>query len=104
MELWIVGFILLIIKLIVVLVALLLVAGWMVWVERKLLGRFQVRFGPNRAGKFGFFQPMADIIKLLTKEDTVPGEADRCHLSILSRGHRYHDPPPIRGGSLRGRV
>ena len=77
MELWIVGFILLIIKLIVVLVALLLVAGWMVWVERKFLGRFQVRFGPNRAGKFGFFQPMADIIKLLTKEDTVPGEADR---------------------------
>ena len=68
---------LLIIKLIVVLVALLLVAGWMVWVERKLLGRFQVRFGPNRAGKFGFFQPMADIIKLLTKEDTMPGEADR---------------------------
>ena len=76
MELWIVGFILLIIKLTVVLVALLLVAGWMVWVERKLLGRFQVRFGPNRAGKFGFFQPMADIIKLLTKEDTMPGEAD----------------------------
>jgi NADH-quinone oxidoreductase subunit H len=77
MAIWIIGFILLIIKLIVVLVALLLVAGWMVWVERKLLGRFQVRFGPNRAGKFGFFQPMADIIKLLTKEDTMPGEADR---------------------------
>ncbi len=74
---WVVGFIFLIIKLIVVLVALLLIAGWMVWVERKLLGRFQVRFGPNRAGKFGFFQPMADIVKLLTKEDTVPGEADR---------------------------
>ncbi len=77
MAIWIIGFMLLIIKLIVVLVALLLVAGWMVWVERKLLGRFQVRFGPNRAGKFGFFQPMADIIKLLTKEDTMPGEADR---------------------------
>jgi NADH-quinone oxidoreductase subunit H len=76
MAMWIIGFILLIIKLIIVLVALLLVAGWMVWVERKLLGRFQVRFGPNRAGKFGFFQPMADIIKLLTKEDTMPGEAD----------------------------
>lgn len=85
MELWIVGFILLIIKLIIVLVALLLVAGWMVWVERKLLGRFQVRFGPNRAGKFGFFQPMADIIKLLTKEDTLPGEADRV-VFLLSPG------------------
>jgi len=77
MAMWIVGFIFLVIKLFVVLVALLLIAGWMVWVERKLLGRFQVRFGPNRAGKFGFFQPLADIIKLVTKEDTVPGEADR---------------------------
>ena len=77
MEIWIIGFILLLIKLIVVLGVLLLIAGWMVWVERKLLGRFQVRFGPNRAGKFGFLQPVADIIKLLTKEDTMPGEADR---------------------------
>ena len=77
MAIWVIGFILLIIKLIVVLVVLLLGAGWLVWVERKLLGRFQVRFGPNRAGKFGFFQPVADIIKLLTKEDTMTGEADR---------------------------
>ncbi len=77
MEIWIIGFILLLIKVIVVLGVLLLIAGWMVWVERKLLGRFQVRFGPNRAGKFGFLQPVADIIKLLTKEDTMTGEADR---------------------------
>jgi NADH-quinone oxidoreductase subunit H len=77
MAMWIIGFILLIIKLIIVLVVLLLSAGWLVWAERKILGRLQVRFGPNRAGKFGFFQPVADIIKLLTKEDTMPGEADR---------------------------
>jgi NADH-quinone oxidoreductase subunit H len=77
MAIWISGFILLLIKLIVVLVVLLVSAGWLVWVERKLLGRLQVRFGPNRAGKFGFFQPVADIVKMVTKEDTMPGEADR---------------------------
>ncbi len=74
---WILGLILLIVKLIIIMAVLLLAAGWLVWVERKLLGRFQVRFGPNRAGKFGFFQPVADIIKLVTKEDTMAGEADR---------------------------
>jgi NADH-quinone oxidoreductase subunit H len=77
MATWIVGFILLLIKLIIVLVVLLVSAGWLVWAERKLLGRLQVRFGPNRAGKFGLFQPVADIVKLLTKEDTMPREADR---------------------------
>jgi NADH-quinone oxidoreductase subunit H len=77
MAIWIFGFILLLIKLIIVLVVLLVSAGWLVWAERKLLGRLQVRFGPNRAGKFGFFQPVADIVKLLTKEDTMPREADR---------------------------
>jgi NADH-quinone oxidoreductase subunit H len=77
MESWIIGFILLFIKLMIVLGFLLLAAGWMVWVERKLLGRFQVRFGPNRAGRFGVLQPVADIIKMVTKEDVVPEGADR---------------------------
>jgi NADH-quinone oxidoreductase subunit H len=46
-------------------------------VERKALGRIQNRFGPNRVGPFGFFQPVADGIKMLTKEDLVPRAADR---------------------------
>jgi NADH-quinone oxidoreductase subunit H len=58
-------------------VGLLLVAAYLVWVERKLLGRLQVRYGPNRAGRFGLLQPLADLIKLITKEDTVPEAADR---------------------------
>src|SRR4051812_50134758 len=40
--------------------------------ERKLLGRFQGRYGPNRVGPFGAFQPIADILKLVGKEDFRP--------------------------------
>jgi NADH-quinone oxidoreductase subunit H len=46
-------------------------------VERKTVARFQDRLGPNRLGPFGLIQPFADIIKLLIKEDTTPGGADR---------------------------
>jgi NADH-quinone oxidoreductase subunit H len=48
-----------------------------VWLERKFLARLQIRYGPNRAGKFGLLQPIADTIKMLTKEDIVPAAADR---------------------------
>lgn len=74
---WILGFIVLMVKLTVVLVGLLLLAAYLVLVERKFLGRLQIRYGPNRAGKFGLLQPFADTIKMLTKEDIVPAEADR---------------------------
>src|SRR5438270_8563950 len=45
--------------------------------ERKILGRIQNRYGPNRVGPFGLFQPVADGIKMLIKEDIVPGRADK---------------------------
>src|SRR5260370_1214685 len=45
--------------------------------ELKILGRMQNRYGPNRVGPFGLFQPVADGIKMLTKEDIVPVRADK---------------------------
>ena len=47
------------------------------WFERRAIGRFQSRLGPNRWGPYGLLQPFADIIKLITKEDVVPADADR---------------------------
>ena len=47
------------------------------WFERRALGRFQSRLGPNRWGPYGLLQPFADLIKMITKEDIVPEGADR---------------------------
>jgi NADH-quinone oxidoreductase subunit H len=74
---WIAGFIILVAKLGIVLLVLLMLAAYFVWLERKFLARLQIRYGPNRAGKFGLLQPIADTIKMLTKEDIVPAAADR---------------------------
>lgn len=56
---------------------LLAAAGVFTWVERRLLGFMQERLGPNRVGPFGFFQWIADTVKLLTKEDAMPAGGDR---------------------------
>ena len=49
----------------------------LIWVERKLAGRIQDRFGPNRAGPYGIFQSFADIIKIFTKEYITPTGAEK---------------------------
>jgi NADH-quinone oxidoreductase subunit H len=48
-----------------------------IWFERRAMAIMQARLGPNRAGPFGLFQPVADAIKLLLKEDIVPARGDR---------------------------
>src|SRR5512136_2646212 len=60
----------------VLMVALSLAAG-LIWLERRLLGLWQDRYGPNRVGPFGLLQVLADMIKIFTKEDWIPPFADR---------------------------
>ena len=53
---------------------------YLTWLERKVIARIQDRIGPNRVGPYGLLQPLADGVKMLTKEDTIPDGADRlCH-------------------------
>ncbi len=51
--------------------------AYLTWVERKLLARFQVRIGPNRAGPFGLLQPAADAVKAIFKEEYIPRHVDK---------------------------
>lgn len=76
---------LILIKLALVFGVVLFMAAYLVLAERKILARMQLRYGPNRAGPFGIIQPLADLIKLLTKEDFVPATADRW-LFLLAPG------------------
>lgn len=62
---------------IVLITAAMVLDIMLVWVERKVVARFQGRLGPNRVGPFGLFQPFPDIIKLIIKEDITPNGADR---------------------------
>ena len=62
---------------VVIIAFFLIMAMVFIWLERRLIGRFQIRLGPNRAGPFGVLQPVADAIKVLIKEDIVPARGDR---------------------------
>ena len=64
-------------KVAIVFVFLLLTTIFMIWSERRVIGRMQNRPGPNRAGPFGLLQPIADALKLPLKEDIIPLTADK---------------------------
>lgn len=60
-----------------VLIGIITLAAGLIWVERRLLGLVQDRYGPNRVGPFGLGQVLADMIKIFTKEDWIPPFADK---------------------------
>ena len=69
------GTLVMILKAIVIFAFVLGIVPIILWLERKLLGRFQSRLGPNRVGPRGLLQPMADVLKLLSKEPSTPDTA-----------------------------
>lgn len=62
----------------------------LIWFERKLAGRIQDRLGPNRVGPYGLLQTVADALKLLTKEDVTPAEADRVTYNLAPALAVFH--------------
>jgi NADH-quinone oxidoreductase subunit H len=66
-----------VIKILVVFAVLMTTLAYLQWVERKVIAHIQLRPGPYRVGPHGLFQPVADIIKLITKEDLVPSYVNR---------------------------
>lgn len=74
---WVADFWIPLIKAVVVVIVLLLGGAYMTWGERKICARFQVRYGPNRAGPFGILQPLADAVKAIFKEEIVPNHVDK---------------------------
>ena len=75
-------FLMTLIGVLVTAVFVLVIDIFLVWMERKVVARFQDRLGPNRLGPFGLIQPIADVIKLLIKEDITPTGADKVIYNI----------------------
>jgi NADH-quinone oxidoreductase subunit H len=74
--------ILIILKVVVVFLAVITGCAYATWLERKLLGHMQNRMGPTYVGPFGLFQPIADGIKLIFKEDVVPSRGEKIFLTV----------------------
>ena len=75
-------FLVMLIKAVIVIFVVITAFAYTLLWERKLIGRFQARYGPNRAGPLGYLQPLADVVKLIFKEDFVPAGANRLLFQI----------------------
>ena len=82
---WIANLLIPLIKSFIVVIGLLVGFAYMTWAERKLCARFQLRYGPNRAGPFGLLQPVADAVKAIFKEEIIPAKADKV-LYVIAPG------------------
>ncbi len=65
------------IKTIIVVAILMHVLAYLQWIERKVIAHVQLRVGPRRVGPHGLLQPLADVIKLVTKEDMLPSHVNK---------------------------
>ncbi len=79
---WLAAALITLLKAVLVILGLLTGFAYMTLVERKLLGRFQLRYGPNRVGPLGLLQPLADAIKSIFKEDLQVSMADKLVYTI----------------------
>ena len=70
-------FILTILKAAVIAFVLLTALAYIQWVERKVIAHIQLRIGPSRVGPHGLLQPLADVVKLMTKEDLIPAHVNK---------------------------
>ncbi len=73
----IIDLLVIVIKALVLIFVLLTLFAYVQFVERRVIARIQVRIGPNRTGPFGLFQPLADALKAIFKEELIPAGADR---------------------------
>ncbi len=83
-------FILSLIKVAVVAFVLLTTLAYLQWVERKVIAHIQVRLGPYRVGPHGLLQPLADVIKLITKEGLLPPHVNKLLLPAGAVPGRDH--------------
>jgi len=72
-----VDLIIVLVKIVIVIISMLTAFAYLTYVERKVQARIQVRIGPDRTGKWGLLQPIADAIKMIMKEDVIPGQANK---------------------------
>src|ERR1700751_3603300 len=70
-------FIISLIKAALVAAVLMTTLAYLQWIERKVIAHIQLRVGPRRVGPHGLLQPLADVVKLLTKEDMLPSHVNK---------------------------
>src|SRR5262245_45681762 len=70
-------YILTLLKVAIVAAVLLTTLAYLQWIERKVIAHIQLRLGPSRVGPHGLLQPLADVVKLMTKEDLIPPHVNK---------------------------
>ena len=94
-------YIIALIKILIVVAVLMHVLAYLQWVERKVIAHVQVRPGPYNVGWHGLLQPLADVIKLITKEDMMPPYANTFLLPVGAVPRGVHGAALHRRDSLR---